>query len=222
MAIVASPASSPRTSHPSTFTLALIGVAAGVVGLALAYGLNTVRTPTAASGGVDHQLVRTIGGRDVTVPASWFRSDGDRAEGVTSEVDLSMSLPVGQGGQLRSIEVTLMPRSKVAPTSLLLDSVYLHQFDQRQLSGPEGLIGKPLISEAGNEGETVWYDALSADPFVAKCAAPVAEGLTSRCLRAVYLGTGLAAVYSFDADLLSNWKLFDGEIKPIMSKIGAL
>ena len=77
--------------------------------------------------------------------------------------------------------------------------------------------------EAGIElpgRETIWYDALSADPFVAKCAAPVAEGTAARCLRTVYLGPGLAAVYAFSADVLENWKRFDPEIRALLTKIG--
>ena len=85
---------------------------------------------------------------------------------------------------------------------------------------PLGLIGKPLKSAEGFEGETVWYDPLSVDPFVAKCAPPVAEGTQARCLRSVYLGPGLAAVYAFGADVLENWKRFDPELHQQLAKIG--
>ena len=68
---------------------------------------------------------------------------------------------------------------------MLLDGVYLHQFEDKQLTGPPGLVGKPLTASEGFAGETVWYDALSADPFVAKCLAPVAPGEPTQCLRTV-------------------------------------
>jgi hypothetical protein len=68
----------------------------------------------------------------------------------------------------------------------------------------------------------VWYDAISAAPFVAKCIAPVAEGQPGRCIRTVYLGPGIAAIYSFDEDVLANWRLFDAAVQPSLKQIGAL
>ena len=41
----------------------------------------------------------------------------------------------------------------------------------------------------------------------------MAEGTAARCLRTVYLGPGLAAVYAFGADVLENWKRFDPDIR---------
>ena len=80
---------------------------------------------------------------------------------------------------------------------------------RRAARRPAGLIGKPLQATDGYDGETVWYDALSADPFVAKCVAPVAEARRRRCLRTVYLGPGIAAVYAFDARVLATGREFD-------------
>jgi hypothetical protein len=100
--------------------------------------------------------------------------------------------------------------------------VYLHQFLPDQLKGPPGLIGKPLVPAEGYANETVWYDAISAAPFVAKCIAPVLEAQPGRCIRTVYLGPGIAAVYSFDADVLENWRAFDAQLHPLLKQIGAL
>ena len=106
--------------------------------------------------------------------------------------------------------------------SSLLDGVYLHQFMPEQLTGPPGLIGKPLVATEGYANETVWYDAINASPFVAKCIAPVAEGEASRCIRTVYLGPGIAAVYSFDEDVLASWRKFDAALDVPLKQIGAL
>ena len=108
------------------------------------------------------------------------------------------------------------------PSASLLDGVYLHQFQQAQLTGPVGLIGKPLQAGDGYEGETVWYDPLTSSPFVAKCQAPIVEDAPGKCLRSVYLGPGIAAVYAFDQDVLTNWRKFDAELHPLLDKIGAL
>ena len=38
----------------------------------------------------------------------------------------------------------------------------------------------------------------------------------------IVLGPGLAAIYSFDGDVLGNWRKFDAEMHPLLNRIGAL
>ena len=100
--------------------------------------------------------------------------------------------------------------------------MYLHQFQPVELSGPPGLIVKPLFGTEGYADETVWYDALSANPFVAKCMLPADGRGPPRCLRTVVLSNAVAAIYQFDADILPAWKQFDPEMKKWLDQIGAL
>lgn len=219
--------SAARTPHGHSvgFNLAAISALVALVAIALAYAIDAAgRNADAAAhytGDDELTLTRTIGGRDLEIPLSWFRYSEQRVEGFAKQIDLQLMLPLGRNAATVPIEVTLMPRSRVRPSASLLDGVYLHQFQQTETSdGPVGLIGKPLQNRDGFEGETVWYDALSADPFVAKCVEPVTEGTTARCLRSVYLGPGLAAVYAFGADVLGSWKRFDPEVRAALAKIG--
>lgn len=167
-------------------------------------------------------LTRTLGGHDLEIPLSWFRYDEQRVAGFAKQIDLRLELPLGAEGTVEPIDVTLLPRSRARPSASLLDGVYLHQFLPEQLSGPVGLVGKPLRPGEGYENEIVWYDALAADPFVAKCSKPVAESATSQCLRTVYLGPGVAAVYAFPESVLVNWRDFDTMMKLRLGEIGAL
>ena len=167
-------------------------------------------------------LTRTLGGHDLEIPLSWFRYDEQRVAGFAKQIDLRLELPLGAEGTVEPIDVTLLPRSRARPSASLLDGVYLHQFLAEQLSGPVGLVGKPLRPGEGYENEIVWYDALAADPFVAKCSKPVAESATSQCLRTVYLGPGVAAVYAFPESVLVNWRDFDTMMKLRLGEIGAL
>lgn len=198
-------------------------LAVALAGLALAYAINAASssrragTPPAAA---EITLTRTIGGRDLEIPRSWFRYAEQQVEGFARQVDLQLMLPLGVDGARRPVEVTLLPPSRVRPSARLLDGVYLHRFGPDQFDGPPGLVGKPLRGNDGFEDETVWYDALTVDPFVAKCSAPVTPGAASRCIRTVYLGPGLAAVYAFDADVLINWKRFDPEMRQRLEAIG--
>lgn len=214
--------SAARDRHSVGLNLATILALVAVGAVALAYAIDAAgRNATSRGTDADAPLTRTIGGKDLEIPVAWFRYSEQRVEGFAKQIDLQLMLPLGAEATAVPIEVTLMPSSRVRPSSRLLDGVYLHQFQATERDdGPVGLVGKPLKGAEGYSGETVWYDPLSADPFVAKCAAPVAEGTSPRCLRAVHLGPGLAAVYVFSEDVLVNWKRFDPEMRAALARIG--
>lgn len=206
------------------YNLAVIALAVVLVGLTLAYAIDAAsREARVPPHRTDEEttLTRTLGGRQLEVPLSWFRYAEQRVEGFAKQIDLHFRLPLGPEGKLRGIDVTLLPRSSIRPSGRLLDGVYLHMFTTEQREGPPGLVGKPLRAEEGYESETVWYDPLSVDPFVAKCSEPVAQG-ASRCLRSVHLAPGIGAIYAFDADVLGNWREFDRRMRPFFIRIGAV
>jgi hypothetical protein len=161
----------------------------------------------------------TLAGKELAIPASWLRYSEQVSGGFVNEIDLRVVLtPVATP---IPVTVTLLPRSRVRPSSALLDGVYLHQFGDDSVGGVPGLVGKPLHDGDGLSGETVWYDALSSAPFVAKCLAPITEGDEGRCLRTVYLSSGIAAVYAFDTSALPAWRQFDAEMQKWLGRIGA-
>jgi hypothetical protein len=213
-------ATARRDSHSVGFNLMVIALAVALGGLALAYAIDAAGRN--AGNGAQETLTRTLGSKQLEIPAALFREDAQRSDGFSKQVELTVTLPLGPEATSRQIDITLVPRSRARPSASLLDGVYLHQFMPEQLAGPPGLIGKPLIAEEGFQHETVWYDALSSSPFVAKCIAPLVEGQPGRCIRTVYLGPGIAAVYSFDEDVLANWKRFDALLHPVLRDIGAL
>jgi hypothetical protein len=214
-------AETPKDSrHSIGFNLGIIFLLVAVAGLGLAYAIDAAAHATHEE--LSGSVTRTLGGRELTVPVVWLREDAERTAGFAKQVEIGLDLPLGPEAAVREIDITLVPRSRARPSASLLDGVYLHQFMPEQLNGPPGLIGKPLIAAEGYAQETVWYDAISAAPFVAKCIAPVAEGEPGRCIRTVYLGPGVAAIYSFDEDVLANWKRFDAELHPALKQMGAL
>lgn len=200
------------------YNLLAIVVAAAVAGLGLAYGVDALSRGDALPP-PEGTITRGIGGVELKIPAAYFRNAEELAEGFADEIELLAHLPLGADDRETAIEVTLLPRSRARPSSILLDAVYLHQFENRQLSGVPGLVGKPLASSEGFAGETVWYDALNADPFVAKCLAPVVEGESAQCLRTVVHGN-VAVVYTFGVDVLKNWRHFDEAAEPWLAAMG--
>jgi hypothetical protein len=214
-----------RETHSLPYNLGVLALAAALIGVALSYGIDAMTRgarPISDAGAGELILTRSLGGHDLEIPALWFRDDAERATGFSKTIALSLLLPLGPEGAPRAIAVTLMPRSQVRPSSSLLDGVYLHQFMPEQLSGPPGLIGKPLVAADGYANEVVWYDPISSNSFAAKCIAPVNGEVAGRCLRSVYLGPGIAAVYDFEEDVLFNWRGFDAELGARMKRIGAL
>ena len=221
------PAASPvSAARPRAVghTMVIIMVAVTLVALAgacaLDFWLHGMAKPVDAPG--EATEARTLVGRQMTIPVSWFRGGADRQEGFASEIDLRVHLPLGKDGSDAAVDVTLVPLSQARPSASLLDGVYLHQFMPNELAGPPGLVGKPLYATEGFEGETVWYDALSPNPFVAKCSAAPDGAGPAQCLRTVALPGGIAAVYAFSARLLDRWKAFDPAMREVLKRIGAL
>ncbi|MEO8759100.1 MAG: hypothetical protein ABI398_15270 [Devosia sp.] len=214
--------SEKREGHSVGFNLAVIGLAAVVGGLALAYLIDGAERSKNVAPPSSDLVSRTLGVTILQIPAGWLADPGGAGPGFAKQVDLTLTLPLGPGGAARVIDVTLTQRSRVRPSASLLDGVYLHQFLPEQLNGPPGLIGKPMAPTEGYDSETVWYDPIAPAPFVAKCEAPITEGRPGKCLRTVYLGSGIAAVYGFDDDILVNWKKFDAALHPVLNQIGAI
>lgn len=215
-----------HTSHSVGMNLITITVGVVVLGIGAAYAIDAAgKAMRTDAHRLDTRtvLTRSLAGRELAIPLAWFRYEEQRADAFAKQIDLRLELPLGERGAAETIDVTLLPRSRVRPSAALLDGVYLHQFADSQVSGgPVGLVGKPLKPEDGYEGETVWYDALAADPFVAKCSAAVAGTDDGQCLRTVYLAEGIAAVYAFPQAALGGWRAFDAEMGKRLRAIGAL
>lgn len=217
--------SSAPASHPQSgvlaYNLATITVLVLLLAVGAAYiidimGKNASTTPPDRA---DKPTVSvTLAGTELVIPASWFRSEPQAQGSFVNQIDLHVRL----GTNLIPVDVTLVPRSRVRPGNALLDRVYLHEFGDETLSGVPGLVGKPLHDSDDQISETVWYDALSANPFVAMCMAPVTQSAPSRCLRTVFLPSGIAAVYAFDATALPSWRQFDVEMQKWLGQIGAM
>ena len=56
----------------------------------------------------------------------------------------------------------------------------------------------------------------------AKCSSAVSGTSGGQCLRTVYLGPGIAAIYAFPEAALMHWREFDPMLGERLKQIGAL
>lgn len=225
MAPAPNTAASPArpTASAIAYNLAGLAVLAALVAVGAAYLLDfhmaSRRGPPPAQT-MTTLVSRTIGGQELRIPIDWFRGEADPKDEFASQVDLRATFTLEGLDQPATLDVTLLPRSRVRPSAVLLDTVYLRDFGSETLRGAPGLVGKRLLPGRGL-GETVWYDPLSPAPFVAKCMTPVETGAPGRCLRSVVTPSGIGAVYAFDDTVLEGWKGFDAVVQRMMTSIGA-
>lgn len=212
-----------RSMGSVLYAVTALALIVAIGGLGLAYGArawldSAAGTPAEPALAVTH--IVTIGAQPYVLPAALLADPLQRRDGFAERIDLTLALPLAGEGQLSEVALTIMPRGRIRTSAALLDSVYLHQFAGTQLSGVPGLVGKPLEADAGTAGEIVWYDPLSASPFVAKCMAPVAETAGERnCLRVFALSDRNTAVVSFDPAVLADWREFDARIEAALAPL---
>lgn len=212
-----------RTAGAALYTVAAIGLIVALAGLGAAYGVRSwleanARQQTTPELSASHII--TIGAQRYVMPAALLADPIQRRDGFAERMDFTLALPLGENGTLSEVAITVMPRGRMRTSAALLDSVYLHQFAPAQLSGVQGLVGKPLERDVGTSGETVWYDPLTANPFVAKCMTPVAMTIGDRtCLRVMALSDRNTAVVAFDPVALGNWRSFDARIEEALAPL---
>lgn len=215
-----------RHSGPSSLAYNLAGIAVLVLllAVAMAYLIDDLgrgsRVPAPSLDDPD-PISQTISGRELLIPTAWFRYGEQIRDGFTNQIDLRVLYAPDGAASPVPVDITLLPRSRARASASLLDGVYLHQFAEETLGGVPGLVGKPMLAGNGYAGESVWYDALSPNPFVAKCVEPVATDGAAQCVRTVYLPSGIAAVYTFDAGILQSWRQFDTGMQRWLGAIGA-
>lgn len=217
-----SPAIRNGVQHPSMFNLAALALILLMGGLGIAYLLDAYGKPATLSGISVFEgpfVSKSLAGAQINIPAGWQNPTTRTNNQQVSFLDLQLRVRIQSGAPLTHLKIHLSPIGDSEPSSTVLDSVYTLRFTQNQLSEFGGLIGKPLKPEEGFENETVWYDPISATPFVAKCIDLGMLISTTNCLRTVQISPRLAATYQFSSDHLPYWREFDEAMTPIFDKM---
>ncbi len=208
--------------HDVGFNLIAITFIIAAIGLAIAYFIDnyTKKTPNLPSlYETSPKLNKIIAGQKLAIPSSWFRFSDQRHEEFSKQIDLHFTLNLGKNNAPMEVYLTISPIREALPSSVLLDSVYIRQFKSEQLKGINGLIGKPLKPSKGYGLETIWYDPININPFVAKCLKPIAGQSEQKCIRTISISNKISATFMFNFELLDNWKNFDSEAYKWFEKI---
>ncbi len=207
------------------FNLTAISILLVLFSLGIAYyidSLNYKRLNPPSIFNSQQKTIKIIGGQTLKIPNDWFLYTQKNEPQFVEKIELLFSIPIIKGRTPANIEVIIQPLRKVTTSALLLDNVYIHKFLPEEIKGPPGLVGKPIKNTIGYIDESVWYDPVLANPFVAKCNKPVINGGKNRCIRTTQISNKLAATYSFDFETLYGWKQFDKQAEKWLRQIDGL
>ncbi|VAW21626.1 hypothetical protein MNBD_ALPHA11-743 [hydrothermal vent metagenome] len=205
------------------FNLAALALILLMAGLGIAYWLNgfaSTRTQITSSVYAAPIVTKTLANTNMQIPQIWLNILTQSTQKDVQAVDLTLKISVADQEQSIPINLRISEASQAEPSAYLLDSVYVLRFSKTQIGGFKGLVGKPLKAQDGYESETVWYEPISDNPFVAKCIDFEGSKSALNCLRTIRLNSQLSATYQFAQSELEYWRQLDGAIIPLMRQIG--
>lgn len=192
------------------FLMALLSI----IGLGIIYAIEALKPEKATidPNYVAEKRALTLGFGEIFVPQNWIASSIDDEQRALE--NLSLLIPVQLQDQVAEVPVDLVPASRTTPSAYLLDALYIHRFSSDPAQYAHGLVGRTLKDGEGYENESVWYDPLRPQPFVAKCVAPLDETVqTPNCLETKLVTKRVAAVIKFPEQYLPQWKAFDAQMR---------
>jgi len=205
------------------FNLAALALILAMTGIGIAYWLNDY-TPTVIENVPSVYepplVVKTLNNSTMQIPDSWLNILTQNIQENVQTIDLVLKISIAEQEEPTPFNLRISEAIRAEPSTNLLDSVYVLRFSQEQIGGINGLVGKPLRAEDGYNSETIWYEPISDNPFVAKCIDLEASGTALNCLRTIRLNSQLSATYQFAQNQLEYWHMMDDAILPLMAQIG--
>lgn len=159
-----------------------------------------------------------VGEQRLEIPGNMIRFANQRGAGPHQHVDLAVHVPSMEGYSLERHEdffdgspdapilyLTIRKRETATDSAGRLANVYRHFFEDEPLDAPPGLVGHRLSDESGLEGEEVYFEPGSANPFTVHCLPADASGYPAPCLSELHAGTSLSVQLRFRKGLLDEW-----------------
>jgi len=196
----------PRNSVKTN--VLILCIILSLLGLSVVYTLDFLEKNSPQQANSSQETIEfTIAASKLRAPKSWIESNFDEEQNILNLLQLRLELQID--GKLVAVNATLLPAARAAPSAYLLDSLYIHNFAPGRSEQMYGLVAKKLRNEAGFEDETIWYDALSANPFVAKCLDEKVEVRNAKpCITTILVNKRVSALIQFEKSVLPHWRQF--------------
>ncbi|GLQ18748.1 hypothetical protein [Maritalea porphyrae] len=200
--------SSQKAKNGLGTNILILLICLSLLGLATVYALDFFEETRNIQRQADNKLVEfSISATKMQAPRTWITSDFNEEQSVVNL--LQLSIPIEIEDFSIKVTTTLLPAARAAPSAYLLDSLYIHNFAPGPSDQRFGLVVKKLRNEAGYEDESIWYDALSASPFVAKCLNEEAANTNAKnCITTVLVNKRVSALIQFEQSLMPYWRPF--------------
>lgn len=228
-----------RVSRTSSVAWLLRGTTTCIV---LAGGLMLVNLVLGWTNGIDEISGRQsdpapvtlfIGQQRLAIPANMFRFADQRGVGPHQRLDLVVHWPEMAGyspafkqdyldtsAKAPLIFLSIKPRDTLTDSTGRLINVYQHFFEDGTIPAPPGLIGHRMSADSGLEGEEVFFEAGSTEPFTTHCTALDNPGFPASCLTEIHAGTDLSVQVRFRKGLLPNWAGIKAGIRVLLLSYG--
>ena len=212
-----------KTILPPAFNLVSIALILFMAGLGVAYWLNDYvpeNSESLPSVYAPPLIAKELAGSSMQIPKSWLNPLTQNTRKEVQVIDLSLLISITNQEKPSPFNLRISKISQAQPSAYLLNDAYVPRFSEKQINDIKGLVGKPLKAEDGYAGETVWYEPVSANPFVAKCIDLQGNSTALNCLRTIRLNSKLSLTYQFSQNNLEYWQKIDKVITPLMKQIG--
>jgi hypothetical protein len=162
----------------------------------------------------------TIGGYLFNVPPAAIRVALQRHAGPQERIDLAFLWP-----ELIPPDPTAKPALRQEPLTFdrlfislagfsgalsaaeRFRQIYPRYFAEGQFAGPDGLIVKRFRDGTPYQGDDLFYDPITADPFMARCSRPGAGETPGICLVERRIAGAVDVTARFPRDWLIEWRI---------------
>lgn len=174
-----------------------------------------------------------IGDQRLSVPANMFRFAEQRNVGPHQRIDLVVHWPemAGYAPAFKSdyldtsadaplVFLSIKPRDTVTDSTGRLINVYQHFFEDGTIAAPAGLVGHRMSEDSGLDGEEVYFEAGSTEPFTTHCTAVDNPGFPATCLTEIHAGHDLSVQLRFRKGLLDQWAGIKSGVRVLLLSFG--
>lgn len=178
------------------------------------------------------QKLEIVIGKDVVrVPANHVRFAHQRDSSTADQLNLVYLFPQTIGyletqkaafnaaeNDSTLVHITLRKRELSFDMSRRLQPIYTQLFEGASQTGPDGLVMQPLRPGTGYDGEMLAISQNTTKQWVARCQTQESN-MRPVCIRDVFVGQELSALYSFPLHMLKDWRRIENTTQEFLKSV---